>query len=73
MIRKLILPLVALAALALLDPRAADAAPRSFSPRNPYTSFNIGGVNYGSMRWEQMHHRRGAAYHSHRGFFFRRR
>ena len=23
------------------------------SPRNPYRSFNLGGVNYGSMRWEK--------------------
>ena len=23
------------------------------SPRNPYRSFNLSGVNYGSMRWEQ--------------------
>jgi hypothetical protein len=23
------------------------------SPRNPYRTFNLGGVNYGSMRWEQ--------------------
>jgi hypothetical protein len=73
MIRKLILPLVALAAFALIDASAATAAPKGFSPRNPYTSFNISGVNYGSVRWEQMHHRRPAAYHTHRGFFFRRR
>ncbi len=23
------------------------------SPRNPYRTFNLSGVNYGSMRWEQ--------------------
>lgn len=23
------------------------------SPRNPYRTFNLGGVNYGSMRWEK--------------------
>ena len=31
--------------------RSADA----ISPRNPYRSFNLGGVNYGSMRWERTH------------------
>jgi len=25
----------------------------AISPRNPYRTFNLGGVNYGSMRWEQ--------------------
>jgi hypothetical protein len=23
------------------------------SPRNPYRTFNLSGINYGSMRWEQ--------------------
>jgi hypothetical protein len=23
------------------------------NPRNPYSSFNLSGINYGSMRWEQ--------------------
>ncbi len=31
--------------------RSAEA----ISPRNPYRSFNLGGVNYGSMRWERTH------------------
>lgn len=39
-----------LAAGALLaSPTTAEAV----SPRNPYRTFNLGGVNYGSMRWEQ--------------------
>ena len=25
----------------------------AISPRNPYRSFNLSGVNYGSMRWER--------------------
>ena len=35
----------------------AGAATPSFaiSPRNPYRSFNLSGINYGSMRWEQQH------------------
>ena len=28
---------------------SADAA----SPRNPYSSFNLSGVNYGAMQWER--------------------
>lgn len=30
---------------------AASAAP--ISPNNPYRSFNLSGVNYGSMKWER--------------------
>jgi hypothetical protein len=26
---------------------------RAVSPRNPYRSFNLSGVNYGSMQWER--------------------
>ena len=33
---------------------AACAAPASaISPQNPYRSFNLSGVNYGSMEWER--------------------
>ncbi|WP_437204874.1 hypothetical protein [Planctomicrobium sp. SH664] len=31
----------------------ADAAP--ISRNNPYRSFNISGINYGSMQWERAH------------------
>jgi hypothetical protein len=30
---------------------AAEA--RAVSPRNPYRSFNLSGINYGSMQWER--------------------
>lgn len=30
---------------------ASDA--RAVSPRNPYRSFNLSGINYGSMQWER--------------------
>jgi hypothetical protein len=30
-------------------------AQAQISRQNPYRSFNIGGVNYGSIRWEQQH------------------
>jgi len=41
-------PAVALVA-ALSTPTTAEAV----SPRNPYRTFNLSGVNYGSMRWER--------------------
>ncbi len=37
------------AGMLLTVPRSAEAV----SPRNPYRTFNLGGVNYGSMRWER--------------------
>jgi len=33
--------------------KQADAGPTSRN--NPYRSFNISGVNYGSMQWENKH------------------
>ena len=30
---------------------AAEA--RAVSPRNPYRTFNLSGLNYGSMQWEK--------------------
>jgi hypothetical protein len=61
---------LAVAAL-VVDARGAEAAP--VSPRNPYRSFNISGVNYGSMRWERQHAGRSWRAASHRtgGFLFR--
>ncbi len=43
--------LVAVAAGAMM----VTAMPRAeaVSPRNPYRTFNLSGVNYGSMRWER--------------------
>lgn len=70
MIRSLVLTAL-LAALALsAAPRLAEAAPL-VSPRNPYRSFNISGINYGSQRWEQSHR---SSVKSYRGVgLFRRR
>lgn len=42
-----------LAALACGAAFSFAAEARAVSPRNPYRTFNLGGVNYGSMRWEQ--------------------
>jgi hypothetical protein len=32
---------------------ALTAPARAVSPRNPYRSFNLSGINYGSMQWER--------------------
>lgn len=32
---------------------ASTTAARAVSPRNPYRSFNLSGLNYGSMQWEK--------------------
>ena len=40
-------------ALLLVPAQQADARP--ISRNNPYRSFNISGVNYGSMQWEIKH------------------
>jgi len=73
MLRKLgIVAAVAIAAL-IVDGRPAGAAPVSM--RNPYRSFNISGVNYGSMQWERTHGGRAShGWHArYGGLFFRRR
>lgn len=44
-----------LSVVALLMP--AEAQADVISKNNPYRSFNVSGVNYGSMRWEQQHKR----------------
>lgn len=49
--RKLFLAVLTAAAFSLPLASAATAGP--ISPNNPYRSFNLTGVNYGSMRWEQ--------------------
>lgn len=32
---------------------ALPAEARAVSPRNPYRTFNLSGLNYGSMQWEK--------------------
>ncbi|MEI6635108.1 MAG: hypothetical protein WCO99_00960 [Planctomycetota bacterium] len=44
-----LIPLALLAAALLVPARPAEAV----SPRNPYSSFNLSGVNYGAMQWER--------------------
>jgi hypothetical protein len=52
MVRRVVVALFVVVAASLVAD-VADAAP--VSRNNPYASFNISGVNYGSMLWEQQH------------------
>ena len=50
MFRRQILPLLAAAAAGV----ALSATPAlARNPPNPYSSFNLSGINYGSMQWER--------------------
>ena len=43
--------LLVLLAVSLLEVRSAQS--QQISPQNPFRSYNIGGVNYGSQQWER--------------------
>ena len=45
----------------------------TISPQNPYRSFNISGVNYGSIKWEKAHRRPTYTQGRSGGIVFRRR
>jgi hypothetical protein len=49
---------------------AGESSGAAVSPRNPYRSFNISGINYASMQWEKQH--RKSTYHRSGGIFRRR-
>lgn len=70
MFRRVFLATLLTAAAGLAAGPSASGSPVSLN--NPYRSFNISGVNYGSMRWERTH-RSGPTRMHHRGFLFRRR
>lgn len=53
MLRKFALALLIVTSTCLVA-GVASAAPM-ISPNNPYRSFNLSGVNYGSLKWEQTH------------------
>ena len=53
MFRRHLLPLLAAAAAGLVF-SASPALARN--PPNPYSSFNLSGINYGSMQWERDQH-----------------
>jgi hypothetical protein len=44
---------VVIAVLAIGSAFAFSPEASAVSPRNPYRSFNLSGVNYGSMQWER--------------------
>lgn len=44
---------VGLALLAGIFLGGGSLSAQQISPNNPFRSFNIHGINYGSMRWEQ--------------------
>lgn len=51
--RTLLFGLVLVAGMLLVSGRSADA--QVISRNNPYRSFNVSGVNYGSMQWQKQH------------------
>lgn len=68
MYRRVMLLLAAVSLVAVSDWAAAQPV----SWQNPYRSFNISGVNYGSQRWEQSHRSRRQAGHAPRKWRARR-
>ena len=34
---------------------AAPSSAQAVSPQNPYRTFNLSGINYGSLQWERAH------------------
>jgi hypothetical protein len=48
---RLFVVFAAACAAVLLGTLSAQAV----SPRNPYRTFNLSGINYGSMQWERSH------------------
>ena len=40
-------------AVALLTVGVVPAVAEARNPRNPYSSFNLSGINYGAQRWER--------------------
>jgi len=46
---RLFLPCLTVAAILWLPASSASAR----NPPNPYSSFNLSGINYGSMQWER--------------------
>jgi hypothetical protein len=46
---RIAVPLVLAVATSFMAARPAEAR----NPQNPYSSFNLSGINYGSMQWER--------------------
>ena len=70
MMRRIVLAL----ALLLAPGFISTASAQPISRQNPYRSFNITGINYGSQQWERQHHGRYSnwGYRGHAGLFRRR-
>lgn len=68
MLRIVTIALVLSALALVVDLRPAHAISRN----NPFRSFNVTGVNYGSMQWEQSHRRSTSTWHGRRVFLRRR-
>lgn len=66
MFRKVVLGLFVVAATAGL---AGSSSANPISKNNPYRSFNISGINYGSLKWERAHGHRSSHAHRSVGFF----
>jgi len=45
--------LVVVLALALLGGAGLEAPASAAQPRNPYSSFNLSGINYGAQQWDR--------------------
>ena len=70
MLRQVILGLFVVAAAAAF---ASESSAGVISKNNPYRSFNISGINYGSMNWERSHGNRSSRSYRSSGGFFRGR
>lgn len=65
--------MLAIAFVVLGGARAYEARAVTISPRNPYRSFNISGINYGSVQWEKSQRRQNYSHRRSGGMVFRRR
>lgn len=63
--------LLVLAAVSFLDVRSAQA--QRISPQNPFRSYNISGVNYGSQQWERSQTPKPSSSHRNSRILIRRR
>jgi hypothetical protein len=70
MFRKIVLGLFVVAATAGL---ASVSSANPISKNNPYRSFNISGINYGSLNWERSHGKRSSRSVRSNGGIFRGR
>lgn len=70
MARKFVL---ALAVLSLFGFASQNADAVIISRQNPFRSYNISGINYGSMQWEKNHRSSNHSYQRGSGRVWRRR